>query len=299
MRFVVALDGSPQASVGAAFVRSLALGPADEVILASVSTPPVILGSLNYLQPDATSYAISRVIEAAAQAGRDEAKEITAREAVLFAGMSCSVAARVPEGHPLERLVTLVAETGADVIAVGPHGRDRLAALLFGSVTNGLLQAMPAAVLVARGPVRAPRRILLATDGSSSSSAAAALLARLPVPDGAEILAVSCVSRTGRLGREPIAGAIREHATMALGRAAATLETAGRNVRVAIAEGEPKEQILIAAEEDRSDLIVMGSRGIGGFRGLALGSVSRAVSKAARATALVVPEAKAAEHNAR
>lgn len=293
MKFVIALDGSPQAGVAAAFVRSLALGPGDEVILASVVTPPIILGAWGYVQLEATS----RAVQAATQAAREEADEIVAGEAGHFAAMSCGVDTRVPEGHPIERLVALVTEIGADVIAVGPHGRDRLAALLLGSITNGLLQAMPSAVLVARSPARAPRRVLLATDGSPSSAAAAAMLARLPLPD-VQILVVTCVSRKDGPGREPIATALRDHAEAALGQAVELLRAPGRHVRTEVLEGPAKEQILIAAEEDRSDLVVMGSRGLGGFRGLVLGSVSRAVSKAARVTTLVVPEAWARRHGA-
>jgi len=294
MKFVIALDGSPQAAVAAALVRSLALGPSDEVILASVVTPPVILGAWGYVQLQATA----RAVEAMTQAAREEAEGIVAGEAGHFAGMTCGVDTRVPEGHPLERLVALVTEIGADVVAVGPHGRDRLAALLLGSITNGLLQAMPSAVLVARSPARAPRRVLFATDGSPSSAAAAALLARLPLPPDAQILIVTCVSHREGPGREPIATALRDHAEAALGQAVALLRAPGRHVRTEVLEGPVKEQILIAAEEDRSDLIVMGSRGLGGFRGLILGSVSRAVSKAARVTTLVVPEAWARRHGA-
>ena len=55
-----------------------------------------------------------------------------------------------------------------------------------------------------------------------------------------------------------------------------------------IRDGDPKREILDAAREIGADLIVTGARGMGGFRGLVLGSVSRAISKAASCSTLVV-----------
>jgi nucleotide-binding universal stress UspA family protein len=55
-----------------------------------------------------------------------------------------------------------------------------------------------------------------------------------------------------------------------------------------IRPGDAKHEILAAADELGSDLIVTGARGLGGFAGLFLGSVSRAISSAAACSVLVV-----------
>lgn len=58
-----------------------------------------------------------------------------------------------------------------------------------------------------------------------------------------------------------------------------TVETKGvRNVSVALTDGDPATCILATAEQDQADLIVMGSRGLGKFTGLLMGSVSHKVS---------------------
>ena len=54
-------------------------------------------------------------------------------------------------------------------------------------------------------------------------------------------------------------------------------------------EGNPAEMILAEADAIKANLIVIGSRGLGGVRGLLLGSVSQAVVKGAKVPVTVVP----------
>ncbi len=66
------------------------------------------------------------------------------------------------------------------------------------------------------------------------------------------------------------------------------LATGGKDASPTIRRGAVKQQILSAADELDSDLIVTGARGLGGFSGMILGSISRALSKAAHCPVLVV-----------
>lgn len=59
-------------------------------------------------------------------------------------------------------------------------------------------------------------------------------------------------------------------------------------VSTMLSEGRPSDKIIDAANEGKFDLIVMGSRGIGGIKEIFLGSVSDRVADAAKCSVLIV-----------
>ncbi|MCK4536675.1 MAG: universal stress protein [Desulfuromonadales bacterium] len=67
------------------------------------------------------------------------------------------------------------------------------------------------------------------------------------------------------------------------------LEESGVDHEVLILEGDPAQAIIVAAEDEKCDLIVMGTRGLSDFKGMALGSVSHKVLHAADCMVLLVP----------
>ena len=74
-----------------------------------------------------------------------------------------------------------------------------------------------------------------------------------------------------------------------LGRAAyAAREKGVENVETQLAHGDVVESILSIAEAKRADLLVFGSRGLGAFRGLVLGSVSMKLHQLAPCPCLTV-----------
>ncbi|MFQ6064459.1 MAG: universal stress protein [Candidatus Bathyarchaeia archaeon] len=60
------------------------------------------------------------------------------------------------------------------------------------------------------------------------------------------------------------------------------------NVSTKLVEGRPSERIVEVAKEGKFDVIVMGSRGLGGIKGFFLGSVSDRVADEAACPVLIV-----------
>nr|CAA9270697.1 Universal stress protein family [uncultured Armatimonadetes bacterium] len=144
------------------------------------------------------------------------------------------------------------------------------------------------------------KRILLATDGSEFAERAAEAAAALAKKFDASLttlhvfmVPVTGVSfATGEVIPVVDPATIDQWAREAAGAAEAGVARACGAAGVAYAFrqelGHPAETILRAAEEDRTDLIVLGSRGLSGIQGFLLGSVSARVSHHAHCSVMIV-----------
>ena len=281
MRIMVGVDGSPQALVGARWVARLPLSKSDEIDVIAVAQRPVIHAGWGYL---VTSASVELATAAWDQVQRDASRAADEAGAALQV-LPATVRTVVREGHPLDVLGRLAEDSDIDLLVVGPHGRGRLESILLGSISQGLLGAMPTSVLVAREPAAAPVRVLLATDGSPSSRAAAEYLARFPLSAEARIEVVTVIDHDRVEATKEKEQAWAQEVTDTT---IEILAAGGKEASPRISRGDVKRQLLIAADELESDLVVTGARGLGGFAGMILGSVSRAVSKAAPCPVLVV-----------
>lgn len=140
------------------------------------------------------------------------------------------------------------------------------------------------------------KTILVAVDGSDHASKAVALAgeiaakhdARLkllyvrppgPVPEALKHLGE--IELRGSHDETPSDEAVsRKVAQLILDRSEAEAKDLGAAEIVKILDdGDPAERILARANEEETNLIVMGSRGLGGFSGLLMGSVSHKVAQ--------------------
>lgn len=62
-----------------------------------------------------------------------------------------------------------------------------------------------------------------------------------------------------------------------------------REVTTQITDGSPNKRIIEAAEHEKVDLLVMGTRGLGGIHGYLQGSVSQSVRSHCRCACLTIP----------
>jgi nucleotide-binding universal stress UspA family protein len=296
MRIGIAVDGSSAAVAGVEFVASLPLSGRDQVTVVAVAEVPVMQSALPFAHAPMVGDLMEELLEVSSERAQSNVDNAVER----LIGLPCPVTSAVRSGHPIEVLERFVAEAALDLLVVGPRGRATIGAILLGSVSQTLLHAMPTSILVARPPVTTPRRVLLAIDGSPPSLEATRFLAAFPLPDDADIrVLVSVTSWTDEYDftaagnyLEQLA-AERTHAAELAQQAIDILTAHGRQATPMIRDGDPKREILDAARAIDADLIVTGARGIGGFKSLVLGSVSRGVSKAASCSTLVVAHGEA------
>ena len=148
-------------------------------------------------------------------------------------------------------------------------------------------------------------KILLAVDGSASSDEAIAEIIRRPWPEQTQVRVITVFETPVVIGIEPWAASpmyFDDLEKAASSAASAVVENSLTKLKAALGgklkitgevlQGSPKQVIVERAEEWGADLIVMGSRGLGAWNRLLLGSVSNAVVHHAKCSVEIVRQPK-------
>jgi nucleotide-binding universal stress UspA family protein len=179
------------------------------------------------------------------------------------------------------------------MVVVGSRGMGALGRGVLGSVSSGLVHYghCPVAVVHA-DEAQAPdltSPVLLGIDGSPASEAATALAFDEASRRGVDLVALHAWSDIGVL---PIPG-MDWHQYEGQGHEALAERLAGWqeqypdvHVRRRVVCDQPARRLL--DESAQAQLVIVGSRGRGGFKGMLLGSVSTKVAEGAKAPVIVV-----------
>ena len=124
--------------------------------------------------------------------------------------------------------------------------------------------------------------VLVGVDGSDDSQRALTWAVGVAAAFDAEVLAIHALGLLDRLDTAGVVDAFERQWC-------APLDETGVRSRRSVADGPPAMTLLRTAEDEPVDLIVVGSRGVGGFPGLLLGSTSLQVVQHAEVPVTVIP----------
>ncbi|MDH4232695.1 MAG: universal stress protein [Nitrospirota bacterium] len=289
MNILLAVDGSECSDDATRFLTNFNLNPEDKIIIFHV------VSEVPY--EDEYHAQIKRAI------GR-VAPQILVSASGILKNIKARVSVAEKEGYPDATIVASAVDTGADLIVMGARGVKGIKLFLLGSVARKVAADSPRPVLVVKRTeweMPGRMRVLFATDGSDSSKATAGLLAAMPFYPDVEITLLN-VQRSAfydiperfvmevddRL-KETVADRRQkeiEKAERILEESGNTLSGKYENLQTMIKYGDPSSEILSTAEQQKTDIIAVGCRGLKGIKGV-LGSVSRNVLVHSKTSVLI------------
>ncbi|GAB3693802.1 universal stress protein [Nocardiopsis oceani] len=288
---IVGVDGSPAARAALAWATAAAARRCEQLRIVHGLGTPTVTGTSPNLKSGR-----DKADEAAREAGHALLTESAeyAREAQPGLDVATVLA---PEDAPA---VLLNEAKHRDIIVVGSRGLGAVRAIMLGSVSVRASSHAPCPVVIVpegeRG--RHEGRVVVGVDGSDSSRRALRFALEhalatdsdvvvvnsweVPLPQDAASLAADAQSLHeevfDRQSEEVVAGVLAE-----------VIDDRTENLDISAVrmQANPVEALLKAGED--ADLIVVGSRGRGGVRGLVMGSVSQGVLHHAKGAVAVLP----------
>jgi nucleotide-binding universal stress UspA family protein len=284
---VVGVDASPESDAALEWARAVA-GADDRIVVVHAWELPLVTGYDMVVTIDPAE------IEELSQQGLHELVDRVGDDRITPV---------TRQGHAGRALVSEADDIDADLIIVGHRGKGRMSMML-GSTANYVLHHTERPVVIIRGDhVAPPKRIVVGVDdhdlgdpdapGAHENESVRALRWAYSMPGVEEIRVVHAWFLP--------ALAVGMFATVAA--EMESMDAGAKQIvdRVLAAAGEPPADVAVIAEAVRgtpgfalieasrdADLVVVGSRGRGGFTGLLLGSTSAEVAAHSHAPTVVI-----------
>ncbi|HTJ33139.1 MAG TPA: universal stress protein [Dactylosporangium sp.] len=279
-RIVVGYDGSDEAR----WAVDWAAGEAERT-----GTQLQILTAYQLAWPGAYYAVAAEQFELARQAAEQTVAEIVAR--VRERGTGIDVFGTAVDGLAAGALLDL-ADAGAGTIVVGSRGSGGLTGLLMGSVSQQVATHSPVPVVVVRGRSAATDGpVVVGVDGSASSDDALAQAFAAAQARGTELVAVRAHVTPPQPALPPPDLEAHERAALDASLAPWLVRYPDVKVEALVAAGRAAK--VLVGVSDTAQLVVVGSRGHGGFAGLLLGSVGQQLMHHAECPVLIVHHRKA------
>ncbi len=210
-------------------------------------------------------------------------------------------------GSASEKILEIAEECKPSLIVMGAKGLRSTVSILLGGVAQQVLEYSCCPVLIVRAPYRGLAKVLLVTDGSPSSQEATRFLGGFSLPVNVELHAMHVLRpmplpimagpylgawSTVTLG-DPRPEVNAEETRRGEELLNITLALLGRDptqVKTVLVRGDAATEIIDYAAKEHIDLIVSGSRGLGQFKSMWVGSVSRKLVHYSECSVLVVKQ---------
>jgi nucleotide-binding universal stress UspA family protein len=302
MNILLATDGSDHAEAALDYLLRFPFPDDTSVVLLTVIDKRVFVDAESVELTQAESEALHVVhntVREEAQAYLDEAaRRVVAR------GRAATIQLR--SGDVAEEIIVAAEEMQADLVVVGSHGHSPVVRFGLGSIATRVLTYSPYSVLIVKQPepghslpgqAGEPWRVLLAYDDSAPARKALELCASLPLGsrDTVEVVTVLPLITGFRQDiyqhLSPVWQQKKIAARAALDGAVARLHGSVHGVTSQLREGASSpHEIIEAAGESGSSLVVLGSRGKSVLQRFLQGSLTGNVARHAPCSVLVVRE---------
>jgi nucleotide-binding universal stress UspA family protein len=288
-KILIAIDGSEHSFAAVSLLCGLPLPPSCSVTALAVLIPR----------------------EASRHAHLEAALQHTS---LMFQEKGIAVTTELLTGNPAETLAAYAEQYGPDLIALGAKGLRATLGILLGGVAQQIVEYSHQPVLVMRAPYAGFNRALVVIDGSVHSKKAIDYMIRFAMPGEIElkvlhvlppIPAPELISRSWPMGAEvvppmpsPELSEVAKRQTEEEEREGRALimetleefQLAGIQAGSVLLRGDAATEIIHYVKENKTDLVIVGSRGLSRMKGWLLGSVSRKLVHYADCSVLVVKD---------
>lgn len=289
MNILVATDGSEHAANALNFILRFPFPPDSRIsVMTVVSDIPMLpeeIDELDESQHEQLDQANRRLLE--------EAEELVQRESARLRADGWPGETLVRNGNPVDEILSVAEDIDADLIVLGSHGAGMAERFLLGSVSDRVLEYADCSVLIGKkksgdtgeatikAGTNAPLKIMLAYDKSDITQEALRLCAALPLEKDSEITVVNVMPLITAYRQD-----VRQHINAIwqqkkkimqheLENTVAALRWATPNVKTQLREAKSvSDEILNAAAETSSDLIMFGCKDRSAIKNLLLGSIT-------------------------
>lgn len=285
---VVGVDGSESASAAVAWAARAAAALSLPLHIVTVVHIPAFYYTEPYL-----AESFKEELEDTAKARLGSAR-VHAKQTV---DEPLDITTEQHEGKVSQTLIELSAN--AHMVVLGSRGHGEFTGLLVGSTTSAVAAHGHCPLVVVRGrtmdgqpPTEGP--IVVGVDGSESSKAAVEVAFEQAAARGASLVAVnvwSDVSVQPSLGaspEDPLWSSIQTGEEVVLSERLAGYQERYPDVTVERVVARDRPVRVLSEFAEKAQLIVVGSRGRGGFKGMLLGSTSNALLHTADCPVMIV-----------